>query len=520
MHLIEGPTQFSKSRIWQFQRDYFNHVGIDAWRYGKVPHYISSNPIVGKTYAELVLAFLRDLSLKGQQTETVYLIELGAGHGRMCYHFFKHFEKYYESSAIRLPPFCFILSDFTENNLRFWKEHPRLQPYFEKGWMDLSLFDVENSHEIILQYAGINLKSQMLQQPLLVVANYLFDSIPQDLYHVSVDGIQNCLITLKTDRNPSDIGQDELIKELEIEYSYPETNDYVRYEEPILNELLEDYNQILTDTHILFPHIGIKCLERLRMLSTKGLVLLSADKGSHHFSYLDHMPAPKIIAHGSFSLSVNYHAFVQYCESRVGLSLLPHHQHANIDLVCFLLLPNPNSYKEFIHAHDRFVKNYGPDDYFSIKKILQKNLHIISFQDVLAAIRLSGYDSRLFLQMVPRLYEILPEINDEQRWSLYQSIINVWDTYFPLGETHDLAFELGNLLMKLVFYKEALIFYELSIKIYGKKGSTLYNMALCLCLTKNFENARKIIQELRVHNPDSQELLSLTERFGDELKIN
>lgn len=120
MHQLESQQPFSQSLIWQLQRDYFHQVGIDAWRSGEVPHYITSNPVVGKTYAELVLALLRDLSVKGQREATVYLLELGAGHGRLCYHFFKHFEKYYEHSAIVLPPFCYILSDFTESNLEFW----------------------------------------------------------------------------------------------------------------------------------------------------------------------------------------------------------------------------------------------------------------------------------------------------------------------------------------------------------------------------------------------------------------
>ncbi|MEO0948788.1 MAG: tetratricopeptide repeat protein, partial [Cyanobacteria bacterium J06641_5] len=143
---LDRKQPFSQSPIWQLQRNYFSEVGIDAWRTGEVPHYLTSNPVVGKTYAELVLAFLRDLSLKGRQTETVYLIELGAGHGRLCYHFFKHFEKYYDRSAIPLPPFCYILSDFTAANLGFWQEHPRLQPYLGKSWLEFAQFDVETSN--------------------------------------------------------------------------------------------------------------------------------------------------------------------------------------------------------------------------------------------------------------------------------------------------------------------------------------------------------------------------------------
>lgn len=89
MHHLEKQQPFSQSLIWQLQRAYF----MRAWRSGEVPHYITSNPVMGRTYAELVLAFLCDLSLKGQRKETVYLLVLRAGYDRLCYHFFKHFEK-------------------------------------------------------------------------------------------------------------------------------------------------------------------------------------------------------------------------------------------------------------------------------------------------------------------------------------------------------------------------------------------------------------------------------------------
>ena len=73
-HHLETQQPFAQSLIWQLQRDYFSNAGIDAWRSGGVPQTITSNPVVGKTYAELVLAFLRDLSLAGQREVLAYRI--------------------------------------------------------------------------------------------------------------------------------------------------------------------------------------------------------------------------------------------------------------------------------------------------------------------------------------------------------------------------------------------------------------------------------------------------------------
>lgn len=513
MHLLEQQQPFSQSLIWQLQRDYFTQAGINAWRTGAVPHYITSNPIVGKTYAELVFAFLRDLSLRGQHTETVYLLELGAGHGRLCYHFFKYFETYYEHSAIPLPPFCYILSDFTEANLTFWQAHPRLQPYLDKDWLDFALFDVEHSRELSLYTAGITLEPQSLAQPLIAIANYFFDTIPQDLFWVKDQTLSHALISLTTDSDPSDLDTADLIDALTLQYDYEDAKPPIYAHEPNLNDLLETYRQQLVDTHLLFPHIGIRCLERLRQLSRRGLVLLSADKGEHHSTNLDHHPPPMLATHGSFSLTVNYHAFAQYCTQQGGLALFPRHQQASLDLGCLLLLADGSTYQETLQAYERFVNDYGPDDYFSLKKLIEPHFATLTYRDIMGVIRLSGYDARIFLQMSARLFEILPTLTDNQRWNLFFAIPRIWDTYYPLGESEDLAFCLGKLLIALTFYSEAILYFEKSLMIYGKTTATLFQIALCHCLLDEFSSALPILEELLALEPDNQDIQALIQHF-------
>ncbi len=518
-YFIEKQQPFAQSLIWQLQRDYFSQAGIEAWRSGEVPHYITSNPVVGKTYAELVLAFLRDLSLRGQREETVYLLELGAGHGRLCYHFFKHFEKYYLESAIPLPPFCYVLSDFAQANLAFWQEHPRLQPYLGQGRVDFALYDVETSHEISLQAAGITLQTHSLSQPLIVIANYFFDTIPQDLFLIEDRTIAHCLLSLATESDPSELETAALIEDLALHYDYRAAEPPIYAQDPILNDLLETYRQRLNHTHLLLPHVGIRCLERLRRLSQRGLLLLSADRGEHHLSNLDGHPAPQLATHGSFSLTVNYHAFGQYCAQQGGLALLPRHQQTSLDLGCLLFLADATSYRETLHAYERFVNDYGPDDYFSLKKLIEQHFDTLNYRDIMAAIRLSGYDARIFRQMLPRLFEILPTISDNERWNLFLIIPRIWDTYYPLGEAEDLADNLGDLLLALDFYQEAILYFEKSIMIYGRVAETLYKIAICHCLLGAFAAAVPLIEKLRAYEPENEALQALIQEFEEELAL-
>ncbi|BDS09998.1 tetratricopeptide repeat protein [Aureispira anguillae] len=514
MFLLEEKTKFSDSQLWALQRAYYEQKGVEAWSSGTVPHYITSNPVVGKTYAELVLAFLRDLSLKKQSTQTVYLLELGAGHGRFCYHFFKHFEKFYTQSALKLPPFCYVLSDFTTSNFEFWKTHPRLGPYLEKGWLDLALFDAEKDTELKLEYQNKVLGINSLEQPLIVVANYFFDSIPQDLFKVQNQQLFDCLVSLHTASDPAEQDSTELLATLELVYEYQTTKFDAYQASPPIKKLLEEYQKKLSNTHFLFPKVGLKCIERLRKLSKKGLLLLSADRGEHHWSKLEAQPLPTRAIHGSFSLAVNYHAFKTYCTQEQGLALFPLHQHLSLNLGCLLFLPEASSYLETNNAYERFVNDYGPDDFFIQKKFVEQHIEDLSFRDIIATLRLSAYDAQIFLQISPHLQGLIDSITDHERWVLYQAIHRIWDSYYPLGEDNKLAFELGNLLFQLRFYREAIIYYDFSLKIYGLSAIVLYNIALSYCLLDEYSNALPIIEELKKHNPENKDLAMLVEKFA------
>ena len=146
-HLIDPIKPFSESLIWQLNRDYYQETGIDAWRKGIVPHNLTSNSMVGKTYAELIFAFLKDLAAKGQMNETIYILELGAGHGRLAFHILKHLERLVNHVGLQLPKYCFVLSDIVEDNLNFFLTHPQFQIYFEKGILDVAYFDMPGEKE-------------------------------------------------------------------------------------------------------------------------------------------------------------------------------------------------------------------------------------------------------------------------------------------------------------------------------------------------------------------------------------
>ncbi len=475
---IESNKPFSESLIWQLNRDFYQHKGLAAWSENVVPHHMTSNAMVGRTYAELIFSFLKDLASKGKTAETVYILELGAGHGRLAFHILQHLEKLVHSINTEIPAYCYILSDIVEDNLTFFRTHPQFQAYFEKGIVDTSYFDGANSEEINLRHSKVKIRKQDLNQPIIVVANYFFDSIPNDLFLIRDNKIAACTVNIQSTKDPAGLSAEKIIQGIELNFQKEPINNPV-YKDPILNEILEEYKGSLDDTYLFFPEKSVNCLNTLKSFSTEGMMLLTMDKGFHEIHDLEKKAAPEIIVHGSFSFWVNYHAISEYCKKQGGKALFPSFSTFHLDIGCLLFLSDSEQYVQTDAAFQQVINEFGPDDFNSIKQLAYYNVAKLKFKDLIALMRLSAYDSTFFIKLLPRLKQVAHAITFNERRRLGQTLHEVWAMYFSINETYDLAYELGGLFYDLGFYKEALNYFEHSINAFGQKADIYYNKVLC-----------------------------------------
>ncbi|MES2373009.1 MAG: SAM-dependent methyltransferase [Bacteroidota bacterium] len=498
-------TTFGNSPIWQLQQQYFEDTGINAWSKSEVPHYVTSNPVVAKAYAEMVYAFLCDLSVTHHANEKIYLLELGAGHGRFCYHFLKHLDQLTTNSGYSLPDFCYVLSDFSEGVLNYWKEHPRLQPFYVKGQLDHCLLNALDIQEITLRMSGKTIKKASLSLPIIVIANYFFDTIPQDLYFIRNNQVHECYVQTALPEDAADISVKERISNMILTEADKPLLQKPAYPEPFLNRIIEQFAmQSESDTYLLFPHTGLRCIDHLSQLSQHGLLLLTGDRGYHRPDESKNRQFPSIAIHGSFSYQVNYHAFKLYCADRGGAHFFPTHRHDSITHGCLMLLPDADRFAETKMAYQRFINNFGPDDFYTLKQLFVSTAHNLSLQELLACLRLSGYDARFFNQLLPRLTDLINSVSEEEKWDIFQVLHQIWEMYYPLGEEDDLAFNIGLVLFNLNFPKEALSYFLLSEKIYGYHANRSYNIAVCHYHLNDHVTALKILQENHTRTPGNE----------------
>ncbi|MCP5096147.1 MAG: tetratricopeptide repeat protein [Chloroflexi bacterium] len=457
-------------------------------------------------YAEIVVALWRDRQRLGLVTdEPIYLCELGAGSGRFAFHFLQRLTHLCQQAAIPLTDFCYVLTDVAQQNLDYLGQHPRFQPFFANGLLDLAFFDINHSDLLQLQQRQYTITPDTLTQPLVVIANYLFDSIPQELFYLEDGQIAQCLVSLLADTNPDALDKTELLGHVHCEYEYERLTETPYPEEPYLAQLITEYQQTLSDTHLLFPVAGLRGLQRLQALSQSGLVLLSADKGTHRLADLQNRPAPQLVAHtGCFSLNVNYHALKRLCEQKDGIALFPSQQHNHVNIGCLLFLKEVEAYKQTCGAYARHVAEFGPDAFYSITKHARQDMAAMSARDILAYMQLSFDDAHLFACYLPRLVELVSEFSRHE-WETVRAMVDrIWKNYFPIGEEHNLAEDIARLFYEISDYERVLTYLSYSMELYGKQVGTLLNMALCHLQLENHDQAVALWREVLSVDPDNR----------------
>ncbi len=513
---LESNQRFSQSVLWQIERHYFDQQGIKAWNTGTVPHYVTSNPFIANAYAKVIFNYIRDCHDNAGNplnlSKPVYILELGSGSGRFAYYFLKKFYSFLSHSTLKEIPVTYIMSDFTSQNLDYWKQHPRLQPFLEQNLLDFALFDAQQDTEITLQNSGDILTAEILKNPLIAIANYFFDCLPQDIFTLEGGKLHETLVTLSLPESkstpkpnaepdsPLDLKKlisqkKELLKHLNISYEdRPITTDY--YPDSDFNQILEYYQPKLTDTTLLFPITALNCLRQLHHLSNSRMLFISADKGYSREEDLLFRGKPNLARHGNcFSMMVNYHAIGKYAEQLQGEFLTPSHRHNSIKICTCLFNPDTYPYLETHHAIEEHLIDSSPDDFFALKKGIEQHYHSLPFPQIIAYLRLSGWDYKIFLDCFPVILTHLETAPENQWGELFSAIQHIWDNYYPIGEQKDLPFYLGMLLYNMEYYPEALEFLQHSRQLYGDDASTLYNMGMCYYRLRQLAQALDCINQ-------------------------
>ena len=162
--------------------------------------------------------------MKLDPKKPLYIIELGTGAGKFSFLMLKALWEMTDVLPFPVEKIVYVMTDFTESNFNFWKTHPVLHEWVKKGALEFAIFDAVNDDVIKLHNSGKVLGGgDPTDNPICVVANYLFDTLCHDIFQVDKGVLKEGLISVGSSREKEDDTLDpDIIKNFSNLYQHNE----------------------------------------------------------------------------------------------------------------------------------------------------------------------------------------------------------------------------------------------------------------------------------------------------------
>lgn len=511
----------SQSTLWQLQSVFYERLGRDAWRAGFVPEYITSNPFIADVYAQMVTAYWRDLDAQGKLNPgaPLYLVELGAGSGRFAYLFLRRLSELLARWAHNAPTFVYIMTDVAQANLHAWRENTLLAPFVEAGKLDFARFDAVCDDRIETLVAGTVLDATPERAPGVVIANYVFDSIPSDLYYVEGNTLysRNIGVTHADGELSDQIGAGP-VEPGRLTLAHTHTRLDPAIHQPNLADLLSAHVARLDNTVFPLPVAGLHLCQRLARLFD-GMLMLVGDKGYTTWAGLQAVGNPEksvpgmAFHSGCFSVMVNFPALARAAEAQGGMGLLPDHEPQRLGVGAFVWpgpaddlsrgsgTENGPDWPGTRQTFARCVAEFGPDDFYVLAQRLEGDGGALTLAQVLAMLRWSRWDPQLLAHCVPALLASVDTLDAQEWQTLAAGLERTAAHDYPSTTRYDLAYGLAQLYARRGDHVAALGYFELSHARQGPNTQSLYEMAVSQLELERLEAAQATLAQVLQRAP-------------------
>jgi tetratricopeptide (TPR) repeat protein len=483
---LENDVSLADSLIWRWQREFYAQRGMKAWTEDMVPNFLTNNPFIAGVYARVAFSFICDcIESESQESqaaltrEPLRILELGAGPGKFAYLFLRHLAALLRSQNLPLETVRYCMTDCSEDLIQGWHKNRYLAEFVECGILQFSVFQVGEKIDLGF-FREDSSASKPPNRPLVLIANYVFDSLPQDAFVIKEGQISEALITTTTGQHRGD-NTEGALAQLQISYKNVAVAPN-RYPDQSWNEILELYRTRLSAATVLFPSHALKILQEIRSLTPGRLLVLAGDKGYAHEDVLALSQGPPTLefhAANCFSQMVNFDAIGKYFQATGGVVLLPDKHFGSLSICGFLAGEPGDQFPATRAAYRETQKAFGPDDLFALMAGLNAHLEEMSVPQILALLRLGCWDPITLIRLFPVIARQIRTVSGE-RHDLRNAMIRTFANHYPVHPGENvIAFYCGVILLELQFYDDALSMFKSSQQILGPSATTSYNLGLC-----------------------------------------
>ena len=470
VNTLQKDLPLSRSFIWNLQAKYYQSLGIDAWLSGMVPSRVTTNSYIAWRYARLIASYIQDT-----QARNVTIVELGAGHGRFGFLTATHLQQIAAEMLPQHTTWKYVLTDCAERNIQFYEAHEAFQPLVSEGRVDFARYEAGVDHSLTLRHSGELIDATNPAEHLIVIGNYFFDSLPMDVWHVKNGELSAFWPVIHARDSGSMFTQEQadVLEHLDLEWEHKETTP--AYSDPLWNAIATQLAAEIQNGTFMLPVGAFACLDELNSWSHRPMFLLVTDKGYPRVEdYQDRGP-PTLIQHGCFSFNLNFVALEKWFESKSGFAHLPKYRDGLIETAAFATHFHKGSLAstqfEFsavtqftpaeFHQVTRRCENAGPDLFTA-----------------LSFLKLSCYDPITLHRLRRSIRNGIPDADSIEINLLYDALIHVRQNFYHLRD-FDIPFDLGLIYQHLSNYDIAIDLYHESLRLFGERAITFYNLAIC-----------------------------------------
>lgn len=513
---LQDFTPVKDSMVWSLLEQFYQNQGSDAWKQKLVPQGSTANCYTADTYAGIVKGFFRDL-MAGGEFKPPIIIELGGGSGRFAWQFLNRLLNYHFVDE-DCPAFTYMLTDAATANIESWSKKKRFQPLIDNDLLEFAELWVKPD-PILKTSAGNVTPADIENRPVILIANYLFDSIPTDMFRIKDNQIERVLMSVKSEK------KDFLKKPINTFAGLTETFNSTPIDgdpttHPLINKILQGYAKLEGDFHFPVPETGFRFLESF--LGRKAPTMLLAGDMAYSDPEEFDLGSPFIfdsyIAHYT-----NFHMFAELFQAHGGFTQFQ--RQPDVDFCCgAFLAPGNAKAKDVVWFNDtkktatEYLKEFNPYDAHELSDMIHALDGDVSIRQVLAWMRFSKFDPEVASACLPILFEHLEQGEEHpNEQQLYEAYMESYQAFFPDGAPVDIDCGIAHLFLDINYNEEALQLIESSIQEFGENPQRLFVHALVLLRVDRREEAlQELNRSLEMESGYGPSLRLFAEQFEEK----
>ena len=471
---MNTPVAFSRSPYWKLLRHYYTKQGPQAWD-DKIPFQVTSNPSVAYAYAQMLIAYYQDwVEGNGIPDKPLYILELGAGHGRFSYYLLNALEQECSLHGIRPTAFRLVLSDMAEKNIASWLENPAFSDFLSKGLMDCMDFDLMGEPSILTRHRQFNMHPEEFVIPPVVISHYVFDSLPIDVFRAKNRNIQPVNVSLSVKKDVTS-DKTDVRRYGFVESVCAVTSSY--YGDKAYDSLLRNAADKVVNGYFSFPIATLRLLDRLKEMTGGRYVLSLLDKGDTEWSDFTGEKFPPVFYHqGAFSFDLNIAALTEYVEADPESFFMILLRRRVLKWGIYSIGFKPKSLKNFQLFCQRYLNKTCPLDLFALIQGARDMKFDMPIALLIGLLSYSQWDPMLFSDMGEQIVKKIKGADHDDQLLLSSGFEALQHNNVSLVGKPDIDLVIGKILYQVDQYADALAYFERSISEFGEGYANLYMM--------------------------------------------